>query len=44
MKVRIRFEKLTDSEKMMINYLLNGTQEKIIIDNKEYTKDDIELF
>lgn len=43
MKTRIRFEKLTDSEKMMINYLLNGTVETLIIDGKEYKKDEIEL-
>lgn len=43
MKTRIRFEKLTDSEKIMINYLMIGQVEKIIIDGKEYKKDEIEL-
>lgn len=43
MATKIRFEKLTDSEKMMINYLLNGQVETIIIDGKEYKRNEIEL-
>lgn len=40
---KIKLEELTDSEKMMVNYLLNNMVQTLIIDGKEYKKEELKI-
>lgn len=42
-KVKLKFKKLTDSEKLMVRYLQNRTVNELIVDGKTYTLEELEI-